>query len=461
MTSGRLKAHANPTRVLLWIALVTPWMLLPLTFMRSVGRPMDYALAHWLMGYHLGFVKRGLPGTMRHMLDGLLPSPDAIQLQVVLLAATVFAVMCAVLVAVSWRFVCRSGGDVVVVAAVSLFFSSTYMVLSGHMLGYFDHLNVIVTVGSIWLALRRRPLYAALLLCAGVFTQELIAAVGMPSVLAAHATVCLWQNDSGEGRLAAWRKTVLRGIPFLLPVVSFVAVVLLHDARPSFYVTEAQLQAHFEQFPALAGAKGDFRPAALIAGTFSGYAAEGSVYSAKMTSSNREAFFEPYNWLRCLPAYLALMACTMGLFPASWRWPQALLMVLLVGCCLAPNAVAWDHERFFAMGIMVLFLHLWACSEAIVAKPGMARSWGLYVLGAAAVVAAQMAMEVHLYEGATERFLGPSRALLYAPVVPGALLLARETLIKKRRYWYGAALRTSGLLRLVPGPQLPEGGGTS
>jgi hypothetical protein len=45
------------------------------TLSRSLGRPLDYAEAQWLLDYRFGFVKRGLVGELFTMTRSLFHAP--------------------------------------------------------------------------------------------------------------------------------------------------------------------------------------------------------------------------------------------------------------------------------------------------------------------------------------------------------------------------------------------------
>src|SRR5436190_19359031 len=98
-----------------------------LTVARAARWPNDFAEAHWLLDYRFGFVRRGFAGALlglaRNALD-LRPTEALIAM----VAAALFALLCALLIAVSIRVLARNHWCVAAVPVVLAFCSSPSVV---------------------------------------------------------------------------------------------------------------------------------------------------------------------------------------------------------------------------------------------------------------------------------------------------------------------------------------------
>src|SRR5436309_7281138 len=146
-------------------------LTLVVTSLRAVRMPNDFSKAHWLIDYRFGFVKRGLIGTIVALTTRSLQMHPTEQL-IAALASIQFGLFCAVLLAVSLRTISKTTWSTAVILAVLAFLSSPFVVMSAHLVGYFDNIIIVLAVISIALLLRGKIWVAAALQALAILVHE-------------------------------------------------------------------------------------------------------------------------------------------------------------------------------------------------------------------------------------------------------------------------------------------------
>ena len=141
------------------------------TVLRAFRPPNDFAEAHWLLDYRYGFVKRGLIGEIFSLITGYLSIPVTAQL-IFILATVAFLIYCVLIIALSLRIVQRSGWSTEAVVVSLVFLSSPFVVMSAHLVGYYDNIIIVLGLVSIALLLKNRPWLGACLQVPALLTHE-------------------------------------------------------------------------------------------------------------------------------------------------------------------------------------------------------------------------------------------------------------------------------------------------
>jgi len=175
----------------LLLGLLLGWAVAATTA-RALRGPNDFALAHWLLDWRLGPLKRGLPGSVLALATG--GAPDAAAATVV--AWCVFAASTAALLYALWQVSGRgrdTGGTLVALVVAG----SPLVVMHAHLVGYFDGVVIALVVPAIALALRGRAAAGSLLLALAVAAHEMTLLVALPAFLLAV------RGNGGDVRRAA------------------------------------------------------------------------------------------------------------------------------------------------------------------------------------------------------------------------------------------------------------------
>jgi len=199
-------------------------LTLVVTILRAARLPNDFSKAHWLIDYRFGFVKRGLIGTAISLTTRAMHIRPTEQL-VAVLSGVQFVIFCAVLIAVALRVVHRSGWSTSAILAALVFFSSPFMVMSAHLIGYFDNIIIVLGVLSIALLLNGRIWSAAAVQAIAILVHENALLVGFPAFCLAWLLVNRLRVQSEGRRLAVW--------PLVLPVATFLILVVTQSLAPT------------------------------------------------------------------------------------------------------------------------------------------------------------------------------------------------------------------------------------
>jgi hypothetical protein len=373
------------------------------TLARAWRLPNDFAAAHWYLDYSLGFMKRALVGSVTGVfarLFGTRLESGAVDI----LSAVAVAVMVVVLLGIAWRLLVRTQASPPVVWAGLIFFSSPFLVMSAHLVGYFDAIIHLMTITAVILVTRNRPWLAAVVSALGILVHESFLLTGLPLVALA---IFVQGPDVGRpGR--PW-------IPLALPLAVFTILI---------------------GYGAVTGNGADLRPELVARWADQGIPpTEGEEIATWLTTpvwqfgrgQAREFLprvIEPGVLARTAPALVALMALLFAATGLRTRGPTSLVVLAAVFLPLLMHTVAWDGARIATYPIAGAFLALWVIQGRL--KGG--GSLGPVLLLMLPVLFLNTFQHLPLMDGDVERFSILTRAALYLPPWILALFLAFEQL---------------------------------
>lgn len=374
------------------------------TLARGWGLPNDFSSAHWYLDYGLGFMKRALVGTLASGFARLFGSP--LQPEAVdILATVITGTFIGLLLVVAWRVLVRHRASPPVLWAGLVFFSSPFIVMTAHLVGYFDSLIYLLTVVAILLVQRRRDRWAALVMALAILVHEGVLLTGLPLV----ALAVLMRDAPGDGNLKTWSPLK----PLILPVAVMVLLAV---------------------WGALTGGGAGLRPELVARFTEVGIAPDKVEWIARWLTTPLMDFWrdqareflprvtEPGVLAPTAPSLVALLVC---LFVGSGLRPTSRASLFVLGAVGAPilmHAVAWDGARIATYPIGGAFLALWI----------VGRIWNLDRLGGAIIPLALPVLflntfqQLPLMDGDVERFSILARVALYLPAWILALALTLE-----------------------------------
>jgi hypothetical protein len=367
--------------------------------------PNDFAEAHWLLDYRFGFVKRGLVGTLVSALTegfGARPTEQSIAV----LSSIAFAVFAVAIFALTLRVVHRLGWSPAAALAAVVFLSSPFIVMSAHLVGYFDNILILMAVVSVVLLLRERVWSAAIVQAVAVLIHESAILIGFP-------VVCLAWLSINDGRRASGKRG-LSIVPMGIPLAAFLIISAASSLfRPPDF--EASFARRLAEFPFIQENRANLVPWWLTITFAEYYALEGHRLIERLTSAAMYGLV--------LPSMLALLCLS---FDAYRIRILSMRSLVLLGVCLIPqslHALAVDTPRIWTYSIASAFLALWASAETSREKEH--HSQGMKILLLAALVTNVVSL-TPLMDGETDRFGYATRMLLYAPVIGAMLALLWE-----------------------------------
>ena len=381
------------------------------TLLRGLRRPNDWAEAHWLIGYDFGLIKRGLPASL--LRPFLTAFSDRAEMAITVVSTLLTAALCVVLITLCWTILRRSGFSPNAVVAVAVLATSPFVVMTGHLNGYFDAMNILLTVLAVALAWRGRAGWAAVALTVGLLVHETIFIIGFPTVV--WAALLGNRQTGATGRAAARRLA-----PLAVPLVAFAALFVYQSFAIDAAELERTLIAHLETFPFIQYDQEVIVPRAFAKSFVAHFQAQSPRAGGRL--------FDRGLMLAILPTVAVWLLFSRNALRAA-NAPRGLALAggLLPFLPLALHLIAWDTARIWTYPIVVALLVGWvACLAAEPARLRAADSRLLTVLGLL-TLPLNVFGRVPLMDWRVERFAALWRAVLYTPLLATlALTLARR-----------------------------------
>ncbi len=368
------------------------------TLLRAVRPPNDFAEAHWLLDYRFGFVKRGLAGTLLSLATTLFGIRPTAQL-IAAVSYGLFAAFGLMLIAVSLRLIARSGWSAASILVVLAFASSPFVVMSGHLVGYYDHIFIVLTMLSIALLLGGRVWTAGVLLSAAVLVHESAILIGFPLFV----LTWLLRRQADRRPLPVW--------PLALPALTFLTIVVVQNTlMPAGF--ESAYKTHLLQFDFVQNNRSTMVSDSIGATFGRFFSASAFVDRVALTPSMHALVFP------CVFAFLCFA------IDRHDRPVWSLESLMLVGACVLPqlmHAFAWDTARIWTYSIACGFLAAWIYAEVQTTERPRA---GFVALLALVAIVFNSVSSTPLMDNEPDRYTLATRVAVYLPAVAAACLLA-------------------------------------
>jgi len=375
------------------------------TVARTARLPNDFAEAHWLLDYRYGFIRRGLLGSVLGLAirAGIVPPTAAV---IDTLAVIVFATLCAVLLAITARTLDRTGHRPDVFVALAAVLTSPFVVTAAHLMGYMDHVVMLLTFGAVWLVMRDRFLPAGVAGGAATLVHESFVLVGLP--LVAFAALA----RSGTSRRGWWNTTVA-----IAPAAAaFMAIVYAEIYVIDHGLLRQQLVRRLSRFPFIAGDMNLLVPEWLTTTIVQNFHDEAHAFIYRLIDP---VFLRPI-----LPAAVAIWLAASLEQESRHRALWGALAAAAMGAPLLLHLAAWDTARIWSYPAMAGFGCLWVTAEGREEPARRASGWLTAI--ACVAVAVNVFSRYPLLDYQTERFSNLERLLLYAPLFGMSLVALRQ-----------------------------------
>ena len=376
-----------------------------ITLLRAARLPNDFAEAHWLIDYRHGFIKRGFIGTFTTILSrcGI-----ASQTESAIAAFSFFTLVlfCLILLYASLRILSTLRWDIASFLLILVFTTSPYMVMSAHLVGYFDNILVVLSFTSALLALRNHSWPAAGLAALAVLIHESFILVGFPLILLAIYLQAV--------RLSNGKFSLRQFVPFALPIFAFLCLVISR----TFFINREHLRRmlwmHLTTFDFIQNGRNTRVPIWLTKPFLEYLEAEGPQFLDRIT--------DPYLILAIIPSVLVILCFTVCHFrirPISIQFSSIVVVTFAPFLMLA---VAFDTSRIWTYPLLCAFGCAWLHCEAFPPNNRCNRS-SLLILLAIPTLVLNAFVRIPLMDGEIERFTIFERALLHAPLLLGTISL--------------------------------------
>jgi hypothetical protein len=378
------------------------WALV-VTAARAARYPNNFARAHWMLDYRFGVIKRGLVGSVMSALaryDLVAPGERAIARG----SFVIFGLFCAMLLALAWRILRKSGWSADAYLSLAAFMTSAFVVTAAHLMGYFDHIVFLLTFGAVWLVLRDRSWPAGVIGLVAVLVHESFLVVGFPMIVLATAM---------QAGISSRRTVRARAVPLALPIAGFVALAVTE----SFFIDAGHLRqelvGRLGAFPFIGGDMHLFVPEWLTTTTAQNLREQAHAFVPRVTDRT-------YYWF-ILPSAVPLWLLAVGALGVKRGAMWALPMAAACGAPLLLHLVAWDTARIWSYVLIVALGCAWIAHE----QGPVRRPWPLPLIGLAACPAIywNFFQRYPLLDSLSERFTNNQRMLFYAPFVAAAIVM--------------------------------------
>ena len=399
---------------LVWLCVVT--------LLRTLREPNVWAKSYWLINYDYGFIKRALAGTLAKPFTQWQGGHENAEVVVTVIASILLVVLSVALLQVGRGILARLDYSFVSVLAVSAFLTSPYVIMSAHVIGYFDCLIALAMILSCALLRRGRTVWVGICLGLCLLTHESIMVLAFPTLAFLHI---FRLSNSDAPRAGLVNSLKLATIPAAVTLVLMLNQALWVDVD----AVNAGLTRELAQFDFLS--KG--RSAELVIATNNfGFSENFESYSPKFS----RRFLNPTEISLVMPTVVTLLALCYGrLRRRADGARRAGLIALAASISMVPLAglaVAWDTERIWTYPLIVSFVMLWALCYSSEpegfasssagdgshpARPTRSRTWTrwLQAFCVVVVIALNVMADNPLMDRELERFERGGRALLLAP----------------------------------------------
>lgn len=407
---------------------------LAVTLARTVRGPNDWAEAHWLLDYRFGFVKRGLLGQLLTWATGAfgMPINEGLLAGV---AWTAQALFVAVMAAIALRIARRWDWQIGVVAMLVAFATSPFVVMTGHLTGYFDHVFFALGAWSIWLALRERIVTGAVVQAVALFVHESCIVLILPAFGLAAALAAARAARVGRRSPSLW--------PLLLPVAVALLMAVVLSSPPAGF--EAGFTARLRGFPFVGEGFAENTPKMLA---FSLHTMWTLVSQFRPPQT-----FSAGSFALVVPTVAAMSVVLASRARATFLSLEGLAVLVTAALPQAMHIVAWDVERIWTYSIFTTFLVVWILAETADGDEPVAR--GAFAAAALAIVA-NLVAATPLMDNAEDHLSTAGRSLAMLGLLFGLAVLRVAGEPGGDRW----RLRGRSLWELVRGgPRPPAAGG--
>lgn len=375
--------------VVIWTFAVTVW--------RGIRSPNDFSEAHWLLDYRFGFIKRGLIGSLSSILTGLLDLQVTPRLITILSAITLCSMFAAMLYLLGRTFRRQQARDSILVFGL-VFASSPFVVMSAHLLGYFDALLYCFGLASVGLVLCDRPFFGALVSSAAILVHESYLLICFPLVCLASVGVL-----TANRKHARWRSHIVASS---IPPAVFLAVSLLQFLTTDSMTLQPQLKGHLDSF-GFVPTRSE-RVALWQTTSFVEFFRQHRIaFDERLLNPLILASVGPTLLFLLLFIHLSFRIRALSLF--------SIMVMGAVGAPLAMHAVASDTARISTFTIGGAFIACWILAETRGARIGRAND--ILLLLALFALFLNVFGRLPLMDGLNELLTDITRLLVYSPAM--------------------------------------------
>jgi len=390
------------------------WILC-ISIAKTFRWPNDWAEAHWLISYRQGFLRRALPGTIAYPILNIADIYWSKEAAIKTLSTIVYISFCIFMLWIVFRIIEKSNFDQPSVMIGLLFISSPFIVMSGHLNGYFDNIIIIITIIALLLVQKESTLLSSILISIGILVHESIIIVGYPTVI----FMALLQFISGVENLPV-PKIIIGFIKKYRTLIFFPLLVFIVLVSSQFIILEQggitdRLIYYLSKFDFIKNVR------TLVPWTMT-TSFYGHLIRNKGEFINR--ITRPIHIIQIgFPLALFLYYIWLMVQNDKMRILKYCSLIFITVLPLSLLIIAGDTSRIWTYPIIVVFLGIWALKEFN--QPNEVLIGNQILLPSIVVLIISFFSKVPLMNGLQERFSLLTRVFIYSPFL---LLLVYEFL---------------------------------
>lgn len=388
---------------------VTVWSM-AVTLLRALRLPNDYAEAHWLVDYRFGFIKRGLIGAMFSAWSRYTQLPQT-EWSITVLSLIMTGVFCLVLLAISYRIILRLDWDSDAFLFVNVFLTSPFIVMSAHLVGYYDNIVIVLTFCAVLLLTHNHSWEAVFLQSVIVLIHESYIFLGMPWILLASSLIVI------VGKTGRWAVTSLW--PLFPPLLVFAILAFYQSIFMNREYLETMLIDRLSSFDFIGDQRNILAPQWLLTSFPTFLRAQHVFFLQRLTRFDM--------FIAVAPPVFTLLYFTIKKFKVRLTSIESFLVMFVVLAPLVMHAIAWDTERITTYVIVCAFSVAWIYADIVPSlRCGKIPHFYLFAFP---TLFLNIFNRISLMDGEIERFTNRERLFLYAPV-----LISLSTAVYSHRF---------------------------
>lgn len=315
--------------------------------LKTIRFPSDWSESHWMLDYRFGFIKRGLGGEIFGLLFEKNPHT------IFIFSAGVLLLLYVLLFGIAIKETFKRENDFHRILFFLIFFLSQYIVFSAHLIGYLDHIVILLTILTVYLIKNKKVFLSSLIATICIFIHEISFFLLLPiSCFALILTEIPVEKFSFK---AIFSKNVLTKLILFLvfPFCAILSVTIFQEKNEEIHFTK--IFNYLWQTCIISEGVAD-SVASAYTRSFTYYFSEEKGYFIQ------RLFISTCTIFNGIPILFSLWMIFKE-FRLKKNIQVFLLLAIVAFIPLLLHAIAFDTYRIWAFPFIILFLGFWIISS--------------------------------------------------------------------------------------------------
>lgn len=369
--------------------------------LKTLRLPSDWSEAHWMMDYRFGFTKRGLAGEIFGWFF------EKNEFSIVILSAGILFLLYILILKIALNEIYKQQNSFYRILFFLIFFLSQYIIFSSHLIGYLDHVIILLTILIIFLIKQKKILLASIVATFSIFIHEISFLLMLPiSCFAIIVSEISVEQFSFKNIVSA--NIIKKLVLFLiLPFLTTISISSYQELNNENYFSH--IFNYLKQIPFISEKAADSVASAYTKSFSYYFKEESSHFIQRIFLSKGTVFYG-------IPILFSLWMIFKE-FRLKENFQLFFLLMVISFIPLLLHAVAYDTYRIWAFPFMILFLGFWILSSKFKIKKEETRK--LSTLEIAFFIISFLFVTLvpnDLLDNEVERFSLPIRLIMILPI---------------------------------------------